>query len=133
MRDAQPGTQPLGPFRVLIVEDDAQIAAVLRETLHDEGYDVRRAANGREGLAILETWTPHAIILDLMMPVMDGRTFRTEQRRLPEPLAGLPVIVLSGARDAHAQAEALAANAVIAKPFDLDTVLTCVREVCEGA
>jgi CheY-like chemotaxis protein len=129
MREAQ----RTDAFRVLIVEDDAQIAAVLGETLRDEGYEVRRAANGSEGLAILGEWTPHAIILDLMMPVMDGRTFRAEQRRLPEPLARLPVIVLSGARDVYAQAEALAANAVIAKPFDLDTVLTCVREACERA
>lgn len=127
MREAQRAD----PFRVLIVEDDAQIAAILRETLHDEGYEVRRAANGREGLAILGQWTPHAIILDLMMPIMDGRSFRSEQRLLPGPLAELPVIVLSGARDAYAQAKAMAANAVIAKPFDLDTVLARVREACE--
>jgi CheY-like chemotaxis protein len=113
-----PESQTVGAYRVLIVEDDAQIAAVLGETLRDEGYEVRRASNGQEGLAILGQWTPDTIILDLMMPVMDGKTFRAEQRRLPEPLAGLPVIVLSGARDAHAQA---------------DTVLATVRETCQRA
>jgi DNA-binding response OmpR family regulator len=116
--------------RVLIVEDDAQIAAVLGETLHDEGFDIRRAGDGQEGLAILAQWTPDAIILDLMMPVMDGPTFRAAQRQLPPPLGTLPVIILSGARDAREQGEVLAAAAVITKPFDLDDVVTRVRAVC---
>jgi len=119
--------------RILIVEDDDQIATVLRDTLHEEGYDARHAANGREGLALLAWWTPHAIILDLMIPVMDGRAFRTAQRELPRPLAEVPVIVLSGARDGHAQAEELAAVAFIAKPFELDDVLNIVARICQQA
>ena len=118
--------------RVLIVEDDAQIAAVLGETLHDEGFDIRRAGDGQEGLAILDQWTPDAIILDLMMPVMDGPTFRAAQRLLPAPLGTVPVIILSGARNARAQAEAMAATAVITKPFDLDDVIEQVRAICQA-
>jgi DNA-binding response OmpR family regulator len=117
--------------RVLIVEDDAQIAAVLGETLHDEGFDIRRAGDGREGLAILSQWTPDAIILDLMMPIMDGPTFRAAQRLLPAPCGTVPVIILSGARNARAQAEAMAATAVITKPFDLDDVIDRVRAICQ--
>ena len=112
------------------MEDDAQIAAVLGETLRDEGFDVRRASDGQEGLSILSQWTPDAIILDLMMPVMDGPTFRAAHRQLPPPVGMVPVIILSGARDARAQAEALAATAVITKPFDLDEVVERVRTVC---
>jgi CheY-like chemotaxis protein len=117
--------------RVLIVEDDAQIADVLQDTLSEEGWDSRCAANGSEGLAILEHWTPHVIILDLMMPVMNGRSFRTAQRELERHLADVPVIVLTGARDGHRLAEEVGASAFIAKPFELDDVLSTVTRVCQ--
>ena len=120
-------------YRVLVVEDDDQIATILEETLRDEGYEVRRAPNGQEGLAALERWTPHVIILDLMMPTMDGQSFRAAQRALAPAVAEVPVIVLSGARNARAQAEALAAVAAIAKPFELDEVLRTVDRVCRQA
>lgn len=120
-------------YRVLVVEDDDQIATILEDTLRDEGYEVRWAPNGQEGLAVLERWTPHVIILDLMMPTMDGRSFRAAQRALPPAVAEVPVIVLSGARNARAQAEALAAVAAIAKPFELDEVLRTVDRVCRQA
>ena len=119
------------PYRVLILEDDDQIATVLEDTLRDEGYDVQCVPNGWEGLSILARWSPDVIILDLMMPVMDGRSFRAAQRQLPPATADLPVIVLSGARDAHAQAEAMAAAAAIAKPFDLDDLLSTVGRICQ--
>lgn len=117
-------------YNILIIEDDVQIATVLRDLLREEGSDVRCAGNGRDGLAILEQWTPHVIILDLMMPVMDGRAFRAAQRALPQTLANVPVIVLSGSRNGHAQAEELAAVAFIAKPFELDDVLSTVSRIC---
>jgi DNA-binding response OmpR family regulator len=116
--------------RVLILEDDHQIATVLADALHDEGYEIQWVPDGRQGLAILKQWTPHLIILDLMMPVMDGPAFRAAQGRLPPSLAGVPVLVLSGARDARAQAENLAAAAAIAKPFELDDVLNAVARIC---
>ncbi|MGE3267269.1 MAG: response regulator [Chloroflexota bacterium] len=118
--------------RVLILEDDREIATVLSDTLSDEGYDIRCAANGQEGLAILSQWVPHLILLDLTMPVMDGRSFRDAQRNLTPPLADLPVIVLSGTRDVRAQAEYMAAAAAIAKPFELEDVLNTVARICES-
>src|SRR3954470_13547168 len=118
--------------RVLVVEDDEHIAVALVDTLRDEGYDAQSAPNGRAGLALLDRWTPHVIILDLMMPVMDGRSFRAAQRQLSPALASLPVIVLSGSRDARARAEELEAVAAIAKPFDLDEVVRTVARVCQG-
>jgi CheY-like chemotaxis protein len=117
--------------RVLIVEDDVQIAEILTDALHDEGYEVHHAAHGGEGLAILEGWVPQVIILDLMMPYMDGHAFRAAQRSLPGPVGNVPAIVLSGAHGARGYAEDLAALAVLPKPFDLDEVLQTVAQACQ--
>jgi CheY-like chemotaxis protein len=118
--------------RVLIVEDDAQIATALGDTLRDEGYEVQWASNGQEGLAVLARWVPHVILLDLVMPIMDGRSFRAAQRALPSAVAALPVIVLSGSRDARARAEELGAVAAITKPFDLDDVVRTVARASQN-
>ena len=119
--------------QILILEDDDQIATVLRDSLSDEGYEIQCASNGRDGLRILAQWVPDVIVLDLMMPVMDGPTFRAAQRALQPRLANVPVIVLSGAREARAQAHRLAAAAAITKPFELDEVLTTVGRICQQA
>ena len=118
--------------RVLIVEDDHDIAESLSDVLLDDGYGVRCAANGARALALLEQGErPHVILLDLMMPVMDGRSFRSAQLALRPALAALPVIVLSGSRDARARAEELGAVAAITKPFDLDDVVSAVARACQ--
>jgi len=118
--------------RVLVVEDDRGIRDVLAAVLADEGYDVRQAANGREALAVLERWRPDAILLDLMMPVMDGWTFRREQRHRPA-VAEVPVIVLSAVRDPRREAQELGAAGVLAKPFALTDVLETVGRILGGS
>jgi CheY-like chemotaxis protein len=80
--------------RVLIVEDDADARQVLVENLTTLGATTRAAANGREGLEILETFSPDLIILDLMMPVMDGAAFLEALRKDPR-FPTLPVVVLT--------------------------------------
>lgn len=82
---------------ILIVEDDEQIRKTLTRSLSGKGYSVATARNGQEALAGLERCAspPRVIITDLMMPVMDGWTFR--QQLLARPLlAKIPVIILSG-------------------------------------
>ena len=113
---------------MLVVEDEAGIREALASALADEGYEVRAAADGEAGLAVLGAWLPHVILLDLMMPVMDGWAFRAEQRQL-DRARHIPVIVLSGARDMRAGVDQLGAAAAIAKPFDLDLVLSRVNEL----
>src|SRR5690242_7123757 len=85
---------------LLVVEDDADVREALIEVLADHGYFALAAANGREALEILraEGPRPSVILLDIMMPVMDGQQFRAAQLEDPE-LAAIPVIVLS----AHAK------------------------------
>src|SRR5215207_4566307 len=106
---------------ILVVDDEPSVRDVLTALLEDEGYLVRTAGNGREALATLRTWQPALILLDLMMPGMDGLAFRAAQR-----VEGLrlevPTVVLSAARDATTQAAQIGAVAVIPKPFDVEAL-----------
>jgi DNA-binding response OmpR family regulator len=114
--------------RVLVVDDDLSIQGFLAEALADEGYDVRTAGNGREALAILHVWRPDLILLDLMMPEMDGWAFRAEQRTLPEA-SMVPVIVLSATRDLDAKTRDLEPAQVFSKPFDLELLLGTIERL----
>jgi len=120
--------QPVPPHnkRVLIVEDEETIGAVVSETLTYEGYEVRWAHNGRDALIVLQDWLPHLIVLDLMMPVMNAWHFRIAQRRLGARVAAVPVIVLSGAREVRARGAELDAVEVLSKPFELDQLVEAV-------
>src|SRR4029453_17515515 len=85
-----------GNQRVLVVEDETLIRACLAEGLEDAGYQVDTAPNGREALDRICECPPDAVLLDLLMPVMDGLEFLNQ--RSPQPrLAAVPVVVLSAA------------------------------------
>jgi DNA-binding response OmpR family regulator len=114
--------------RVLVVEDDELLRETLEEVLVDEGHDVRTAAHGQEALELIAAWDPQLIILDLMMPVMDGFAFRDEQMRMGIAL-GTRVLVLSAARDLEAAATRVRADAFLSKPFRLDEVLASVKRL----
>jgi DNA-binding response OmpR family regulator len=114
--------------RVLVVDDDPSIQGFLAEALTDEGYGVRTAANGREALSVLDTWRPDLILLDLMMPEMDGWAFRAKQRTIPA-VADVPVIVFSATRDLVSKAAALEPAHVFAKPFDLEALLGTIERL----
>lgn len=116
------------PRRILVVDDEYSIRLILQDALSLEGYDARTAANGREALSLLECWKPDAIVLDLIMPEMDGPAFREAQREL-DGRADIPVIVLSGAHDIDSRARALEAAAVLLKPFNLDDLFAAVTKV----
>jgi DNA-binding response OmpR family regulator len=118
--------------RVLVVDDDVSIRGFLAEALTDEGYSVRTASNGREALSILESWRPALILLDLMMPEMDGWEFRVQQRARAA-VADVPVVVLSATRDLAAKAHVLEAAQVFPKPFDLDTLLGTISRITAAA
>jgi DNA-binding response OmpR family regulator len=116
--------------RVLVVDDDALIRDTLATALLDEGYAVRVAADGQAALATLDEWTPDLIVLDLMMPVMDGHAFRAAQRSSSS--ADIPVIVLSAAHNVQARAANLGASEVFPKPFDLGALLAAVERTIHG-
>jgi DNA-binding response OmpR family regulator len=112
---------------VLVIEDDGAIRDILRISLSDEGYDVVVSPNGEHALTYLRSWTPGLIILDMMMPIMAGTTFRERQQSLGLALDAR-LIVLSASRTARPQATALGADSIVEKPFELDELLDVVRQ-----
>ena len=80
---------------VLIVEDDPATRTMMRRTLEQAGWNVAEARHGREGLARLRERTPELVLLDLMMPEMDGFEF-LEEMRAEEKSRGVPVVVITG-------------------------------------
>ena len=111
--------------RILVVEDDPDARDEMALVLRSEGYDVAAAGDGEQALAELRRAAPALILLDLMMPVMDGFEFRVRQMQDPE-LAGIPIIVLSGGWDVERKAAALGAAACLQKPVDPATLLETV-------
>jgi two-component system chemotaxis response regulator CheY len=116
--------------RVLVVDDDPDIRELLFTALEDEGFEVVPAGNGQEALAIIKTFRPDVIVLDLMMPVMDGWQFAAELRSRDEDI---PLVLLSAARDLRSHAKALSAADIIEKPFDLSELLPKIARVASAA
>jgi two-component system chemotaxis response regulator CheY len=112
---------------ILVVDDEDAIREVVAETLELEGYRVERAHDGLQALGKLRASRPDAIILDLMMPVMDGWTF-LQQCRSDEALGGTPVLVMSAYRRLAETARELHVPCV-SKPFDLDVFLAAVERL----
>lgn len=113
---------------VLIVEDDEDLRDMMAQMLSIEGFDTATAANGREALDYLHgTTKPNVILLDLMMPIMDGWEFRRQQKADPD-LAPVPVIILS-ALD-QTRAAPVDAEAFLKKPLDFGRLLELVRDHC---
>ena len=115
---------------VLVIDDEPLIRGVLSELLRDAGYEVATAENGRSGLALLEASPVDVILLDLMMPVMDGSAFRARQLEDPA-LANIPVILLSASY--NVDLDRLSPWAYLAKPFDLAVLLDAVEAACTRA
>lgn len=112
--------------RVLVVEDDADIRAMIELTLGAEGHDIVTASNGAEALARTSSDDVDVILLDLKMPIMDGREFA---RRYRDGGGAAPIVVLSAAQDAERHAREIGARHTLGKPFDLDALVAVVASV----
>jgi signal transduction histidine kinase len=115
--------------RILVVEDDPEILGALSGLLEEEGYDVQSAADARDALERLRHGpAPEVIILDLMMPGMDGWEFRTIQRADPT-LAAIPVVAISA--DTSSKAAAIDATSFLRKPFRFADLLSTVEKIID--
>ena len=115
---------------LLIVEDDIAIRETFIEILESEGYSVVSAENGLEAVGVLQRGLkPSLILLDLMMPVMDGFSFRTRQMENSD-WAGFPVMVLSAEVRMKDTLDFFKGSAYLQKPPDIDQLIQMVGENC---
>ncbi|MFM2152020.1 MAG: hypothetical protein RL199_455 [Pseudomonadota bacterium] len=110
--------------RVLVVEDTTDIRELLVDILSGEGYGVEACANGAEALARLSAGRYDLVLLDLMMPVMDGLQLLEELRRSGGQPP--PVVVMSAFERFRGEVAELGARAFISKPVDIDRLLDAV-------
>jgi CheY-like chemotaxis protein len=114
---------------ILIVDDDLDIRDALSDTLEDQGFEVVTAANGVEALKLLQTMAvpPSVILVDLMMPVLDGYGFLAERRKHPE-IASIPVAVITAGHgvDYHRLSDS---TPVIAKPINVPKLFDLLRQL----
>ena len=115
---------------VLVVDDDAASREGLITILRVEGYPATGAADGEEALEVAQAVHPCLILLDLMMPVIDGFQFRTAQLQNPE-LANTPVVLISALDDEAQIARRIGPMNELPKPIDVDKLLAVVALYCE--
>lgn len=115
------------PARVLIVDDDPIHREVVAEILSGEGYAVEEAGTGEACLEAARASRPDVVLLDLMLPGMDGATVLDELRRDAQ-LAGVRVVVTTGVRTAHLR-KLLRPDALLFKPFGVDELVLAVAGV----
>jgi len=116
---------------MLVVEDDGDLRAMLVDALHDRGFAALAAGNGIDALGMLEHVRPDAILLDLMMPGMDGFEFLAARAERPD-LVGIPVVIASAAPPQREVALSTW-SALLVKPYDLQTAVTTLERVAAGA
>lgn len=123
------GPRVRGTPLVLIVDDDARIREFVRVNLEMDGYTVREAGSADEGLAVLDNEPPDLILLDVMMPGVDGWEML---RRVHERhgMGSIPVIMFSGQADSsNDDAVALGAQGFLGKPFNPQDLITRTKEL----
>jgi excisionase family DNA binding protein len=125
-----PGSQDRSGPLVLLVDDDPQVRELVRINLEFEGYTVREAADAAEGLAAIEEAKPDLVLLDVMMPQVDGwEMLRRMQER--HGVGAIPVVMFSGKVDEQAERQAAnrGAQAFVGKPFDLQQLIERTKQL----
>ena len=119
--------------RILVVDDEPSLRAVMAEALAAEGYEVSQAADGARALDLLRRARADAIVLDLTMPIMDGWAFLQESEQASNRAIG--VVAVSAVMDQQVaeRLRALGVRYCLAKPFDIDELLACVARVVATA
>ena len=118
---------------VLIVDDDRDIRGILAFTMEDAGYEVREAADGAEAIAAMETRAPDCLVLDLMMPGVDGFGVLRSKRQLGlAPEARVILLTAKTAERDYVRGWELGADEYLTKPFDPDELLERVATLLQA-
>jgi len=121
------------PPKVLVVDDDPAILEICSDLLETEGYTVAVAPNGQQALNVMRGAHPDVVLMDIMMPVLDGITTCQQMHADPE-LAEIPVVLMSARTNLNLQNRDLAhAAALVAKPFDIDHLLDTIQQLIHQA
>ena len=124
----------LGGKRILLVDDDQHLVITLGDYLTSKGFDVTRALNGREALRALETLKPDLILMDIMMPGMDGGDVAQAIRSNPR-LARVPIVYLTAAvseSEVRAHDGLIGGEPFIAKPVDPKELMEQINRYLAG-
>lgn len=114
--------------RVLIVDDNIDIRLLFKKRLETEGYEVLEAENGLEATNSIQDKLPCLVILDLMMPVMDGWQFLEWKKEQKKEVAELPVIVISAVSNNIKAPEGVAG--FLKKPVSLNSIISTIENYC---
>ena len=114
--------------KILIIDDEKVIAELLKLNFEREDYEVFTAADGIEGLEIIRKIIFDLIILDVLMPRMDGFQFYKEMKRLPST-SQIPLLVMTVRGAMRDSFEGLGVEAFINKPFEIDDIVEHVKKI----
>jgi CheY-like chemotaxis protein len=118
--------------QILVIEDDDCIRDALEELFESEGYSVAVAENGSVGLTALEEAKPCVVLLDLMMPVLDGRGFLRALEESPDKeLASTPIVLITAAGEKGASG--CKVSEVLTKPIDIEKLIAVAQKYCARA
>jgi DNA-binding response OmpR family regulator len=115
--------------RILIIEDELPLAQVLSDKFKAVGYDIATAGDGKEGLEKALSWKPDLVLLDIVMPIMDGMTMLHKLREIPEGKS-MPVILLTNLSDTEHVYDAMANGVydfLVKSNWDIDDLVDEVR------
>lgn len=126
----------LASKKILVAEDSSIIINLVRKVLQFEDYEIHEARNGKEVLEMVQNEPYDLILMDIIMPVMDGMTCIKKIRANENPkIANLPIVVITGNYKNYQQEdfEAVGVHTYLQKPFNFDRLLEIVRNYMEAA
>ena len=117
--------------KILVVEDDPDLRTIVRLQLSSQGYEIFEATNGAEGFQAIQDNIPDCVILDLMMPVLDGFGFLKRVRSVLD-LQDVPILILTASEDERNRVRGFQyqADAYMSKPYDLQELTDEVERLC---
>jgi DNA-binding response OmpR family regulator len=121
---------PLTATDILVVEDDSALREMLVRLFTSEGFSAREASDGKEALRLVNESTPHLIVLDLMLPFVNGIEVLATVRHQPH-LLHVPVLVITGTATSAFDLRGFGLLRVMRKPLDVDAVIPAVRTLLD--